>query len=387
MTRGIYPKIVYSPSYRYGRLRISLKLNYNKKVEIQNKNVNFMSMIIEYSKKISIAVIELSSSGVKSISACPMQVRKRDDLSKFSDDRKLIYNLFQLFKEDKTIDEKRFEAEVLPLIIRLYRHIRNARNPEVFKIIATGYYRMAENISDIIKMVEDAIVNQSRNKNFSIEVLSKYQESQLSFVSWYSTKKSLFKTEEFKRQYFKNNNIGINIDCGGSTIEISFLKNINDFSETLSLHTEITKKSNGLANRSKFSFKEFDKVTSKLVANALYELSEHYTRIYTISFCVITGSNISKFCNSVFEETNDIIETDHLHFPLIQFKSNLESSFNTYSVHEREDRFKQILSVIVIKAILGFLRINYFNLNKANLRVGCYYDMLSRLRENKNPYA
>lgn len=343
-------------------------------------------MIINYSKKKSVAVIELSSSGVKSISACPLHTRKRDDLSKFSDNHKAIYNISQLIDDNNVIDESKFELEVLPLIIKLYRNIKNSRNPQAFKIIATGYYRMAENSNNIVNIVEDAISAQSGSNNFSIEVLSIFNESYLSFISWYSTNKSLSKANDFKENYFKTNSIVLNIDCGGSTTEISFLKNINDFSNTLSLLTQVTKVSNRLANNSKFSSKVFDSSISKLIAYALDVITENYTRIYTISLCVITGSNISSFCNSVFEQVQDTIQTDSLRFPLIQVKAKLENNFKTYSIQEREEMFKQILSISVIKSVLGFLKIDSFNLNNANLRIGCYYDMLTRLRENRSPY-
>ncbi|MBK5214488.1 MAG: hypothetical protein JJE55_12600 [Flavobacteriaceae bacterium] len=342
-------------------------------------------MNFNYSKKKSIAVLELSSSGIKTISACPFHVKKHYDLSKFSDDRKEIFNLFDLIDENLYINEEKFKTDILPKIVKFYQLIMRSRSPQAFYVVATGYYRNTKNGDEIIGQVNDAIADISKSRNFSVEILSKEKESKLSFISWYSTNQLFPEKLNFTKDWFTKNSIGINIDIGGSTIEISFLNDINDFTNTLSFYTEVTKKSHLLAQKENVSIEEVERVISSVGEFVLNSLSIQYTRIYSISFCVVTGSSISSFNNVLFDEPKIILETKNLLMPLALLKSQLSKS-KTFTHQERVEIYKQLISVSILKGILGFLKIETFYINNANLRIGCYYDMLFKLRDNRNPY-
>ncbi|WP_271855113.1 Ppx/GppA phosphatase family protein [Patiriisocius marinus] len=346
----------------------------------------FYKMGFNYNNEKNIAVIELSSSGIKTISASPFHIRKKHDLSKFSDNRKEIFNLFEFIDKNQNLNLKKFKKELLPKIIKHYSLLRNSRRPQAFSIVATGYYRTVNNSEEIISLLKTSIEQLSRGNSFLVKLLSIEEESRLSFMSWYNTYK--FSVNEKKIFCVDNINklIGLNIDIGGSTTEVSLLKNVNNFSNTISLVTEITKISETLSKKENIKSKEINDLMYSIGSSTLDLLSTNFIRNEKIDYCVVSGSNIL-----YREEYSSLNTSKKSGRKNIDIQTTLlKEQLITYRILEQNEKvkiIKHILSLTVLKMILGYIKIEEYYPNQANLRVGCYYEMMTKLRNNEDPYS
>ena len=345
-------------------------------------------MSIEYNKEKSIAIMELSSSGIKTISASPFHIRKKHDLSKFSDNRVVILNLFQIIDKNLLIDENRFISEFLPEIIKHYKLIRNSRNPQAFKIIATGYYRIVKNSDKILSIIIEAIQNVSIGNSFSVQLLSMEEESKLSFTAWYNTYKFNLEEEELFNTNKINKLIGLHIDVGGATTEISQIKNINDFSNTISLLSEITKISECLSENINISTELIDTEIDSMRNTTIDFISHNYLNTVTdkIDYCIVTGSYTLTSKDFFILNNSEKLSSNNVLGLIAELKEKLTNQLYKEN-NEKTKIIKQILSLTVLRAILRWIKIDFYYPNQANLRIGCYYDVLKKLRSNENPYA
>ncbi|WP_114490717.1 Ppx/GppA phosphatase family protein [Candidatus Ulvibacter alkanivorans] len=338
-------------------------------------------MDIQYNRKRFISVMELSSSGIKTISAAPFHIKNRTDLSRFSDNRKHIFRLHNLIDNENNLDIDGFKENLLPEIIKHYRLINNSRNPQAFQIVLTGYYRELKNKEEVLAILNQSIKEKSLSRSYSISILKEADESRLPFLAWKNTAsldERIFSNEDQKKDTY------LHIDIGGATTEISVTNDINDFSNTISLENEITKLVEQILDTEKLTEKILNNIILDLCSKVLDVFVDKFKRFHTIDFAVASGSAVSLQHQLLNPEVSELIPIDTLEdsIQIARIKNN--HSFD--SIQQKEIYYRTLLGSYVLKTLLKYAKVDSYFLNIANLRIGCIYDMMLKLRENKSPY-
>lgn len=346
-------------------------------------------MELQYNKKRFISVIELSSTGIKTLSAAPLHVRKRHELQKFSDNRVINLNSAELINDHNQIDLEAFRKNILPKVLKYFEGIKKYRDPIALKIIATGHYRLVDNSDEVIDVLKKSIENIDPKGNFRIELLSAREEARLSYWSWVRTYKFKSNSEQNLSADNLSTMTGMHIDIGGATTEISIVQNAADFSQTISLPTEISKYALILSTDEKYSayntLYTMRELIYEVASNALEKFAHWFKRYNNIEYAVITGGSIMYDPYERRENFYTLYKRGNLDYLI----NSLEYRVNTKRRTGGEKEiivFQRILAYSILKTLLKYAKVDSYHSNRANLRIGCFYDMMDRLRKNESPY-
>lgn len=324
-------------------------------------------MEIKYDKNRTIAVLELSSSAVKTLYKIPAYINKnKTDISRFDGDTYQV-NLSACIQK-KIIDIELFKANVLPIIEKRFMQLHKL-NPQAFKVVATGYYRLAKNSIDIISLLRERFFSLS-SKRYSIEVLKIEEEAFYGYLSWFITNKE-------SENINLNNKICIYLDVGSSTTEIFVIRDfqlINGMSIPFGY----------------FNISNILNAKNFVISTDLRKIKEENTKKYrrkvtnlikgmNISFCVCTVSKLytttsSNDAKSVISEYNIAIEN----IIRILDSDTSEEGYPKYY----ESYVKSFTATSLLVSLFKELKIDTYYFNSAGLRYGIYHYHLEKL---KNP--
>jgi len=318
--------------------------------------------LVNYTKKKSIAVIELSSSGVKTVSAAPFHVVKRTDLSKFSNYRTYVNYLHDYIGTDGCIDLVSYKANMLPQIIDRYVYLKRTLNPQAIKIIATGYYRLVKNADLVKALINKALKKAAQNSNVTVVFLSKEDESRLGFLSW-------LKTYRFLDTYCKDSYFAV------TTTELSLINNGKSISTT-SLLLEANSIFSNLPHQITGSV--IDKLSLQLVGTTLKLMQNIPVGCFNVAYCVVTGH-----CGAVLDKSTindcEALTIDTVLPRLEYLKDLLVNNYEFPYATNKAMALRQYITLTILHVILKTFKIESYYLNRASLRIGCFYDMRDTL--------
>ena len=336
-----------------------------------------------------IAVIELSSTAIKTLLGLPKYVnRKPSDLTRFKYPFLKPLYLSSYINSDFVLDVERYEKQILPEIFNAVKKILTEPIQSI-RIILTGHYRNIKNSEEVVKLIEEKIKKFTRRKRTMVELLSSEQESFLSFYSWISTYNFEKKEKNLFDLHFFYLEKGLNVDIGGGTTEISLFRG-EDFSNTLSIEIGTDSYKNkmlkGLGNSHAILLNiSLADESSKIQSLVLQKLKSHFIEDFTINFSVATGSKIFLDTDQVGLNENKIPTVmigDAIQGQSAYIDQFLYMYFNNNEPLKKmhEQSIKQFVSFSILKAVFDFFNIEDYFQNYASLRIGVYYDTMNKLK-------
>jgi len=333
-----------------------------------------------------IAVIEISSTAIKTLLGLPKYVsRKTEDISRFKYPILTPVYIERYIDDSNTLDINKFEKQILPEILKATSKILKEVT-QAIRIIITGYLRNISNSREISILIETHIKKLVKNKNMELEVLTPERESYLSFISWLNTYN--FKNEDFElyNSFFFHLSKGLHIDIGGGTTEVSVFKG-DDFSNTTSLDIGTDKIKNTILKKrqmSKVTLLDLNKEIESFISK---KLESYFSEVYQIDYSVITGSKTflvyESKVNSEGKKDLSLVEdllderVDRISYFFITYFNN-----NNPVNKSNEQDLLEFASMSILRAILIYFGLTNYYQNSANLRVGVYYDTKDKI---KNP--
>ncbi len=364
-------------------------------------------MEYKYRKDKVVAVIELSSSAIKSIGYMPMWYNPKPEKiynSMFNDLLTISNNWFD--KGNQQIDRDKFKQDILPAIVTVFNKVRRENMPQFIKIVATGYYRKAKNSTIIIKLIENElqrlIFNKKKYSNFKnnikIHVLSAHEESRYGYLSFIRTLRRKEKTT-FK-SLFKDKT-GLHIDVGSATTEISVFYN-EDFTKTISILIELNTFIDLYEEDEKKYFIHGDyyndidrEKLQEWISNIHFIIQSHIEKELKGIFDPDTINNlcVSTGISNINHEKQDTIKTElntydyfctlkqelEINIERLAFGSKIKGK-NSIDIYFNK-LIKKYLKYIILDTIYKYFSIKYFYFNLANLRIGIYHELIRELRE------
>lgn len=360
-----------------------------------------------YSNTKVVAVIELSSSAIKAIGYLPvMTVSKPEKIYDYKLNQVITIKNKWFDKKTQLVGIDVFKKDVLPEIVAIFQKVRRENSLQFIKIVATGYYRIAKNTKIVIKLIEGElqhlILKKKKYSNLKneikIHVLSARDESKYSYLSFINT---LNKKERNTIKSLFKDKIGLHIDTGSATTEISVFLN-NDFTKTVSILIELKELIALYEEEEKLHFlienyhNEANRVLLKECLSNIHfiikpiieeKLKDIFTVPPKVDFCVATGVSL------ITGEKKDIAKSEIIKYSSFTDLINnseervIEFAFGSKinGIHSRDQYFnklvKQYFKLIVLETVFIHFNIEEFYFNYANLRIGVYQELIKELRE------
>ena len=348
-------------------------------------------MLRNYNGKKAIAVLELSSTAIKRLAGLPKEcLGDINDLKRFND--KVIYvDVAKYIDDSNSLNLVEYNKGVIPYIRQSIKYIQN-KAPQIYQVVLTGLYRTIINWNELENLLITEIAKLKRAQPFSIRLLIPEEESQLSFISWFETSSETESDPSTHNNFFMFNK-GLNIDVGGGTTEISIVS-FGSFRDTISLpfgaeQFYLQIKNTQYIDERHF-YKDIDDKAIKLQDSITTILKMKFPTFDKLHYCICSGSNviilggdgemnsrlhcdISRIDWNIKEHRNMMI---NIIYPYLNKKQLIPE--------KHEKLFKGYCSFIILKSIVEYFSLESYIINKANLRIGVFYDLLNTIKYKEN---
>lgn len=352
-------------------------------------------MLRNYNGKKVIAVLELSSTAIKRLTGIPKEcLGNINDLRRFND--KVIHvDVAKYIDDSNSLNVVEYNKGVMPYIMESIKYIQN-KAPQIYQIVLTGLYRTVINWNELENLLTTEIAKLKRAQPFSIKLLSPKEESQLSFMSWFETTSETESDPSTHDNFFVLNK-GLNIDVGGGTTEISIVS-LGSFRDTISLPFGVEQfylqiKNTHYIDKRHF-YKDVDDKAIKLQNSITTILKTKFPTFDMLFYCICSGSNIIILGGD--SEINSRLHRDisRINWNIKEHRNMMIDIIYPYLIKKQlipekhEKLFKGYCSFIILKSIVEYFSLESYIINKANLRIGVFYDLLNTIKykENKDQF-
>lgn len=344
-------------------------------------------MLRNYNGKKVIAVLELSSTAIKRLTGVPKEcLGNTNDLRRFND--KVMYvDVAKYIDDSNSLKVVEYKKGVMPYIIDSIKYIQN-NAPQIYQIVLTGLYRAIINWNELENLLTTEIAKLKRAQPISIKLLTPEEESQLSFMSWFETTSQTESDPSTHDNFFMFNK-GLNIDVGGGTTEISIVS-FGSFRDTISLpfgaeQLYLQIKNTHYIDQRHF-YKDIDDKAIKLQNSITIILKTKFPTFDKLFYCICSGSNAIILGGDNNENYRRSIDTADINWSINEYRSILINKLYTYLnskelIPEKHQRlFNEYCSLVILKSIVEYFSMESYIINKANLRIGVFYDLLDSIR-------
>ena len=348
-------------------------------------------MLRNYNGKKAIAVLELSSTAIKRLTGIPKEcLGNINDLRRFND--KVIHvDVAKYIDDSNSLNVVEYNKGVMPYIMESIKYIQN-KAPQIYQIVLTGLYRTIINWNELENLLKTEIAKLKRAQPFSIKLLSPEEESQLSFMSWFETTSETESDPSTHDNFFMFNK-GLNIDVGGGTTEISIVS-FGSFQDTISLpfgaeQFYLQIKNTHYIDKRHF-YKHIDDKAIKLQNSITTILKTEFPTFDKLFYCICSGSNVIILGGDNQENHRRPIDPADINWLIHEYRSIMIDKLYSYLnskesvLVKHEKLFKGYCSFIILKSIVEYFSIGTSIINKANLRIGVFYDLLNTIKYNEN---
>ncbi|TCP25117.1 Ppx/GppA phosphatase family protein [Tenacibaculum skagerrakense] len=344
-------------------------------------------MLRNYNGKKGIAVLELSSTAIKRLTGVPKEcLGNTNDLRRFNDNVMYV-DVAKYIDDSNSLNVVEYKKGVMPYIMESIKYIQN-KAPQIYQIVLTGLYRTIINWNDLENLLTTEIAKLKRVQPISIQLMSPEEESQLSFMSWFETTSETESDPSTHDNFFMFNK-GLNIDVGGGTTEISIVS-FGSFRDTISLpfgaeQFYLQIKNTHYIDKRHF-YKDIDDKAIKLQNSITTILKTKFPTFDKLFYCICSGSNIIILGGDNEENYRRSLDSNRINLFIKDSRSIMIDIIYPYLIQkkvipEKHQRlFNEYCSLVILKSIVEYFSLASYIINKANLRIGVFYDLLNSIK-------